>query len=566
MTRAEGEMNIQDFRTTTKTSAMRCVGRLILVAAALSAFWLNVMRAEDEGVFKNAPFWVLDAVPAALTNIFAPSAPRYTISDAVADAYLGSPRQPPGSAEAVNSAIAKVTRQDFTHAARGYALLGNDDKGIVDFVELAFRVFGLRIESVAIAYYALLLLSSLLFCWRYWNNCMAMVALTSVLFAEFQILPYLVFNPQLTSPLALRCIPIISVIACLHCALHYWRTRATLTDLAAVFLQALLIVFVLNVRSTAIWQPLLLLGFGLIFALRRWRDRRRNSTVDPLPRFMAMIMPSLLMVIALAALNAYRALAFPAEYSAGEQITTRVIWHNIYSGFALHPRLAAEHALRIDDMSELADVGRALKQQGKLNLWQRLGGETPNFSKINWAVYDPVVGEVLVELCRKETRDCLETFLIYKPYYFFDTLLWFYGLTEFPSVADVFVSTYFGDIVKTQVQEATAKLRQRGLTAAPWGSGFVWLLLVLAIGALIAQMRSRRPRIEGPVVSLAAMALMSTAPSMIGYPAPHGMANSVVAINATLQFAATAIAVVLLRRAADFGFAKNFLRLQPRRT
>jgi hypothetical protein len=543
-----------------RTSAMRLVGRLILVAAAISAFWLNVHRAEDEGVFENAPIWVLDAVPAALTNMLVASAPRYTISDAVAEGYFVSPRQPPTAVAAVNSAIAKISRQDFGDAKPGYALLGNDDKGIVDFVELSFRVFGLRIESVATAYYAFLLVSAILFCWRYLENSMAMVALTTVLFAEFQVLPYLVFNPQLTSPLALRCLPILSMVACLHCALQFWRARVSLADIVAVSIQVLLVVFVLHMRSTAIWQVVFILGAGVVAALLLWCDRQHSGVViTASPRFAAVIVPAFLMIVGLIGLNAYRAFAFPAEYGEGKQITTRVTWHNIYSGFALDPQLAKEHSLRIDDQSEYVDVGRALKERGDIDLWRRIGGDRPDFSGIKWASYDPVARDVMFEMCRKEAGRCLETFLIYKPYYFFDTLMWFYGLKDYPLVTDAFVSNYFGDVVKSQVQQATESLKQRGLTAAPWGAGFVWMLSAMVVGVLMTQSGGRAFGSWSVLTSLAMMALASLIPSMLGYPAPHGMADAVVAINAALQ-SATILAVILLFRSVAGSSAERIVR------
>jgi hypothetical protein len=530
-----------------KTSAASYLGRLLIAMVAAVVFWLNVTRAEDEGVFKNPPIWVLDAIPAALSHIFIASASRYTVSTDIADVYYGIPRQSPQSETDVNSAIAKVSRQDFRVAKPGYALLGNDDKGIVDFVELSFRVFGLRVESVATAYYALLLFSASLFYWRYWRDCTALAALTCLLFAEFQVLPYETFNPQLSSPLALRCLPILSLIACLHCSFHYWKSRVVSADLIALLLQALVITFVLHMRSTTIWQPLLLLVFAVIAASRRWYNWRRGRMVASFSRFIVTIMPSLLLVLSLGALSTYHTFGFPAEYRAGEQISTRVMWHNIYSGFALDPRLAAEHALRIDDWSIYADVGRALEQGGDADRWRQMGGETPNFGGIKWAAYDLAVRDVMLDLCRKDPIDCLETFVVYKPYYFFDTLLWFYGLKEYPSVADKFVSNYFGDIVKSQVIGATANLRQRGLTAAPWGSGFGWVLLALVAGLLLAQRRGHLQRGKGAMISFSMMALASIIPSILGYPAPHGMADSVVTINAAMQFSSVVTVILLVQ-------------------
>jgi len=51
---------------------------------------------------------------------------------------------------AIDATINSITQLDATQVDRSYRLLGNDDKGIVDFVSIAFRIFGLRIEQVLI--------------------------------------------------------------------------------------------------------------------------------------------------------------------------------------------------------------------------------------------------------------------------------------------------------------------------------------------------------------------------------------------------------------------------------
>lgn len=170
-------------------------GMLILVVAV--ALLLNVFRAAQFGVFHNAPMWVLHAVPAALSHMYVKSIPRYTFSPQIFDAYFVTPWVPPGTPAEVNSAISRISALDFSKTSSAYTLLGNDDKGIVDLVEISFRLFGLRIESVALSYYSLLFLSTVVFVWRYRQRPLAMAAAACVLFSMYQFLPFEVFNVRI---------------------------------------------------------------------------------------------------------------------------------------------------------------------------------------------------------------------------------------------------------------------------------------------------------------------------------------------------------------------------------
>lgn len=532
-------------------SVRRWVCGLLLFLTAFWAFTLNVQRARDLGVFENASVWVLDAVPVALTHMYLPWNPHYTLSAKVRDAYYPTPRTPPTSAERVNEAIAKISAMDFRNRDDPYALLGNDDKGIVDFVEIAFRVFGLKIQAVATLYYALLAFSSLIFFWSYRKSPLALSAMICVLFASYQLLPYTVFNPQLNSPIALRCLPMLALVACLHCTTHCFRNESRFDDIIALLIQILFIVFIIHVRSSAIWQALAVIAAGLAAASLKWRTATSPWPGRTLKTFASASTPVLMMAAGILALNAYRSAVFPTEYKNGEQIMTRVIWHNVYSGFALHPKLAESHGLRIDDVSVVEDVGRFLKSQGRSDLWSQIGGDSTNFSELKWAAYDRMAFRAVVAICTTEIVDCLETILVYKPYYFFDSLLWFYNLREKPSVMDAFKSKAYGDVVPEQIAQATKMLERRGFTGAPWGGGFATVFLLMCVALSISPWRTGAMISAPLLLSGSLMAGASLVPSIFGYPVPHGMVDSVVAINALLQFVAVLIGTFLIRSAID---------------
>ena len=57
---------------------------------------------------------------------------------------------------------------------------------------------------------------------------------------------------------------------------------------------------------------------------------------------------------------------------------------------------------------------------------------------------------MLVARCTTLVRECLETFLWYKPVSLLGNLAWLYGFRDLPPDLEVTVSPYFGDILKRQ--------------------------------------------------------------------------------------------------------------------
>jgi len=490
------------------------------------AFALNVQRSVELQLHSSAPSWVANAIPPVLSRILFEHDKRYTSLDAVHDAfYRGSPT-PPVSAAEIDAAIASMKELDPKAIARSYRLLGPDDKGIVDFVEGAFRLFGLSTDSIIKAYLATLGMSALLFMLAFRRHPAALLALASLLVMHAQLMPSIVFNAQLTSPLALRAVPALSMIACLHCLLFAWHGRVTVKGLLLLGVQAALIIFVVHMRTPALWQ-VAAVAAGLVAALVTG-CRSRASRLD----WVRLAAPVLCAAIAYGALVGHRAVAFPIEYRQGEQIMTRVFWHNIFSDFALNSDLAGRYALRIDDVSVIRATGVYLVERGRSADWAAMGGASPNFSAMRWTPYDRAVRDMLFDRCDEHRAACAETILLDKPAVLLGTLEWLYGYRALPPALDNYVSPDVGDAVKQQVIEASQKLDAAGLWARP----LAWFIVVaIGLGALLMP-----PPAGGSWPTMLALALLgagSTIPSLVGYPAPHAVVEPAMAFAMVIQMA-----------------------------
>lgn len=234
-----------------------------------------------------------------------------------------------------------------------------------------------------------------------------------------------------------------------------------------------------------------------------------------------------LMVAGYLGLQAYHAVALPEEYRRGDEIATRVFWHNIFTGFAYHPELQPRFEVWLDDVSIMAATGRYLVETGQSDRWLDMGGTLPvsdpvtspasDFEGVKFAKYDPAVREMLVARCSTFVRACLETFLWYKPVSLLGNLAWLYGFREQPPDLDVTVSPYFGDILKRQFLGITDGLDGRGWRAYLW-TPRVLLIVVPFVVLLLTETRQRTWAALGAVVGLA---LGSTIPTVAGYAAPH---------------------------------------------
>jgi hypothetical protein len=211
----------------------------------------------------------------------------------------------------------------------------------------------------------------------------------------------------------------------------------------------------------------------------------------------------------------------------------------VYSGFALHPKLSEQEHLRIDDISILVATGRYLKNTGREDYWREIGGESKGFGDIKWARYDPIVRDMMVSLCVDQPLPCAETFLLYKPYYFVDTMLWFYRIRQSSQVAAAFDSIYFGDIGTKQMATVSLELDKRNFSAAPWRNGFLWFGTLVVTGLALARNTSGK---SIGILCMLCFSLVSITPSIAGYPAPLGMIDAAVLFTATAQLIAVIMA------------------------
>ena len=417
------------------------------VVLLMAAFLLNVSRIVKIGMVQAPAAWAVDAIPPAVSELYYGNKVRYTnLTEVSAFFYKQLGLNPimyqtregkSLSAKQINPIITQLVERSKHHGpvSTTYGLMETgDDKGIVDFVEVSFLLFGPHVESLTYLYLLLLAGSVLLYVLAFAGSPGRLFIVTAYLGALYLLIPSIVHNPQLGSLLALRAFPLLSMVATLHCVLAalFPGSRFSAGKFALCACQLLFVFFVYHIRITTLWQLQIIVfavGLTLVFRLYRWMSRWRQ---DPLshasgekrkPTYVFVLGLGALVMVGFLGLALYRHAFYPREYREQGQTVTRVFWHNIYSGFAFSPKLARKEGLRIDDHSIIRATANYLKRCHRDGEWQKICGPMG----LRWADYEKVVREMVMRQLRRHPFEVVAGVLYWKPRSVLGHMLWLWG-------------------------------------------------------------------------------------------------------------------------------------------
>ena len=151
---------------------------------------------------------------------------------------------------------------------------------------------------------------------------------------------------------------------------------------------------------------------------------------------------------------------------------------------------------------------------------------------------------MLVARCTTFVRECLETFVWYKPLSLAGNLAWLYGFRELPPDLEVTESPYFGDILKRQIpRDDGGPGRER-----PAGVPLDATVLLIVVPFVVLLLVETRPRTWAALCACLALALGSTIPTVAGYAAPHTISESAIVVGMLVYLAACVALAAGLRR------------------
>lgn len=519
----------------------------ICLALVLLAFALSLGTALRLKMHTEPPYWVYAAIPPALSHVEY-GHERYKSLNFVHDIYFGQLTS--NYARDINRIVADILAKHPVATDRGDRIVNQaDDKGIVVLTEIAFRLFGYKVEGVLYLYYIILGVSVVLFVYSYRRNPHALLLLAAFLLLHRMILPMIKYDAQLGGITALRCMPVLAMIACMHCILYFFESRVDGKKIAALILQIAIMVFVLHIRSTTMWELALVAGASVVALLWRKGPTAGQSTRWPFlkNRWPAAI-PLAATIVLVMLLNAHRAYGFPEEYHRNGEAVTRPFWHNIYSGFAFHPAMAQRYQLKVDDFTVLLATKQYLLENNRADVWEAAGGNSPNYTGMRWKAYDDAVRDMLFARCREYFGECMATLIYYKPLSMIKNVLWVSGWIKRPPDLDIFVSKFpeIGTVVKEQFIETSRQLDRNKERGRKW---LRYMAAMIAAFAGLAWLRPRKDEVWPVLATAGILAAGSTVPSIVGYPAPHTIAEAALAIPLLVVVLSAAYAMWLRRGA-----------------
>jgi hypothetical protein len=519
----------------------------------LVVFGANVIRAYTLGMDHHPPKWLIEAIPAALSDLAFGNRDGYTSLKAVNDVFYTS-LQGKRDGAMVDRAIREVMAVNQNAVSAQTELLGDEDKGIVDLVKISFRLFGYKTASPLHLYFVLLFLSCLIFAVTF--NCAFLHSiLAGFLVAHYLFLPTVFYHAQLQSVLALRFLPVLSMVACLHCLLFATRNKFTVLDLVALAFQVGLMVFVIHMRIVALWQFAVVGAITMLALARMAYPKNFRWTRGTLQLFVGGIIPIVVGLAGLAGLTAYRSVAYDQRYFREDQFVARSYWHNIFSGLAFNPELAERYQLKVDDFSVVRAVGRIATESRRAGEGKAIGGNYEDLLNSRGtapASYDRLAAHAFLNLClHRELKQCVATVIYYKPLSLLHHLSWLYDFRrDVPDVA-IFVSPDIGNVMEVQLNSLKGSLDRMGLRFHLWDLLAIFTVISFAIILHMTEDTVRRADVIAGMVLTAGTVL----PSLVGYPSMHTIAEPAIAIAAALYCSVA----VFLGRGVDWQRASRLL-------
>ena len=413
-----------------------------------------------------------------------------------------------------------------------------NDKGVVDFVRWAYQLFGMNNRSLLELWFVFLSLGLLIYVIDHHADSGALLLVllfTLALYATVFIIP---LSDQLNNIHDPRFFGVLALVPLLHVIVATLNNRLTIRSALCVAGQVALIVVVLHARSSAQWLIVCAFAVSGLLIMTDLTTRTSEGGLAKLRRVARnRAWPAVVLFGGLVALGLYKQATYhPAYFESGPYPDRRVMWHNVFMGFTVHPELSQQYRLPIvsdsvvyeaaerylirgDDRSQWEDVFEAEYREG--------GAEG-----LNWSKYDLVVREMFFEVLRAHPLQAVATFAYYKPRLLLRQFQWAMGRRP-TDENDLFLH---GHGVATDGQ------RERGNQYFRLFRLESLMILLMAVALSNSAGLARSGRL---LFVAGSVALMSLAPAFATYPVIHVMGDVFVTV-ALLGYMLIALLVLVI--------------------
>jgi hypothetical protein len=209
-------------------------------------------------------------------------------------------------------------------------IIGGNELGYADYIELAFRLFGVRVAALYYFYFLLLGLSCLLFAIEFRSS----AALVYVL-VLFEASVYFLINyahsigVQINTIANSRIFSALTLPAAAHVLFVVWRGKLpSISSAALVAVQCIVIAFMITARYEVMWQALMIFVTAVALGVGAWlraSDRRHGFR-----RVSAHLWPAVILGGCMVIGNLHVSLTAAPQYAS--ETKTHVFWHSVLMG------------------------------------------------------------------------------------------------------------------------------------------------------------------------------------------------------------------------------------------
>jgi hypothetical protein len=500
-----------------------------LLAAAVIVFvlWATVANLQTSEALLN--FRYKNAFPVAISDLRGRKHDYAAYLEVAAPLLNGVPGETPENAPRIR--LETALSVPINNPERLWFISG-DDKGLVDLVYLAFLLFGPAVSSIFKMVALLLVTSISLYAAEFCDSGPRMALLLSVLASLYAMLFTFGISDQSSSIIEPRFLGFLSVVALLHLSLLIIDgRRLSKKSVILAGAQAVLLSFVVHLRSSELWQYLCIAGIGMIaIGLRGGRLRREQ-----------MLVPVLLLTTFFC-LTLYRTLAYN-EYYFKNDVSARIFWHTALTGLGVNPELRKRYGLDVlDDGAALKAVDRYLQSSGQDEVRERLLLSNPNYTEggydgFNWSTYEIAARELYFHILAQNPLTVLSTYLIFMPRTFIANI--YYMATG---------KTFDDFLFPVGKVEGLSIRETRDLYLIPFR---VLPVMTLFVAGIVLAL-SRSPIVDPACFAASgAMVLTSMIPTFLITPVMHYIQVTVLLILSVGYFAVIVLFALVIRRLVE---------------
>lgn len=402
---------------------------LTLVVLALGLVFLSYKMGLDAGMASGRidPSWRYRfyAVPIVMSQLFYGRPYDYVGYHRLATPFQGP--TPP-----IDTLIADLRSIDDVESQGLFFILA-DDKGSVDFVRLAFALYGITSSSFYYFYFTIVLASCLLYAVSYFRDREKLALLVLLCLAFYVAMSGFLAFPPGVNILDVHTFGMLSLPAFLHLVVAATDQRPTRPlGLLTTVAQALILIFVLHSRSSNVSQVAsIVVGSPLIVYLSR---RLTRSSAAVWPR----LVPAAIVLIAFCLLPVYQRLTYHPDYFGRRATLLHVVFHNLIIGVSRNPTLAARYDLGGGDTDAAFAVEAYVKARAGANPARRnwtaaeLNAVTTQ-GQFDFVEYEEAARDLYFSMWKEQPGQMLWTLLYWHPLDVYTVLKLHMGFSRHPS-------------------------------------------------------------------------------------------------------------------------------------